>query len=90
MPTWYSFVTVDVFTTVPYEGNPLAIVQIPMGSSITQDQKDKIAKEFNLSETVFLHEQRGADDGRRFDIFTVMGEIPWAGSSDLNPFITLY
>lgn len=85
MPTWYDFATVDVFTTIPYEGNPLAIVRIPKDSSITQEQKDKIAKEFNLSETVFLHEDYDAEDGRRFDIFTIQGEIPWAGKTGLYP-----
>ena len=83
MSSWYNFVTVDVFTTSPYEGNPLAIVQLPKGASITEDQKLKVTKEFNLSETVFLHEDSEAGNGRRFDIFTVVGEIPWAGKMGL-------
>ena len=90
MPTWYSFVTIDVFTTIPYEGNPLAIVQVPKNSSITQDQKLKVTKEFNLSETVFLHEDSRTGNGRRFNIFTPMGEIPWAGEMSIFRQITPY
>lgn len=74
----FDFTTVDVFTDTRYEGNPLAIVQIPKGSSITQEQKLKIAKEFNLSETIFLHEDDGDKEGRRADIFTSVAEIPFA------------
>ena len=50
------FATTDVFTTKRYEGNPLAIVRLPASLSLTQDQKQSIANEFNLSETVILHE----------------------------------
>ena len=75
---WYSFTTVDVFTEVPYEGNPLAIVQISKDSEITTEQKLKIAKEFNLSETIFLHEDRDDVEGRQADIFTTQAEIPFA------------
>ncbi|CAO2654158.1 Nn.00g108910.m01.CDS01 [Neocucurbitaria sp. VM-36] len=57
--TQLNFVTVDVFTSQPYEGNPLAVVRIPHGSSVSQEQKQTIAREFNLSETTFLHEKGG-------------------------------
>ncbi|KAF8302326.1 Diaminopimelate epimerase-like protein [Clavulina sp. PMI_390] len=49
------FVTLDVFTTTPLLGNPLAIVHVPTDTQLTQEQKQKIAHEFNLSETVFVH-----------------------------------
>jgi PhzF family phenazine biosynthesis protein len=77
--TWYNFVTLDVFTTVPYKGNPLAIVHVPKSSVLTQEQKLKVAKEFNLSESVFLHEDVQPAEGRRVEIFTPIGEIPFAG-----------
>ena len=53
------FVTVDVFTTAPYLGNPLAIVTVPaaLKDTLKQVQKQLIAREFNLSETVFVHQQ---------------------------------
>ena len=79
----YKFATLDVFTDTRFEGNPLALVQVPKGSAITQEQKLKITREFNFSETVFLHEDVGDADGRRLDIFMTFGEIPFAGTRDL-------
>lgn len=73
------FDTVDVFTTSRYTGNQLAIVHVPSGTRLTEEQKHKIAIEFNLSETVFLHENSDDPFDRRVDIFTVSGEIPFAG-----------
>ncbi|KAF1830925.1 Diaminopimelate epimerase-like protein [Decorospora gaudefroyi] len=75
------FVTVDVFTSKPYEGNALAIVRIPPGRTLSQDQKQTIAGEFNLSETTFLHENGddAKDDGWTVDIFMVSSELPFAG-----------
>jgi PhzF family phenazine biosynthesis protein len=75
------FVTVDVFTSKPYEGNPLAIIRIPSGITVTQEQKQTIAREFNLSETTFLHEHAdGAqDDTWTVDIFMTSQELPFAG-----------
>ncbi|MCJ1338963.1 hypothetical protein MMC09_004252 [Bachmanniomyces sp. S44760] len=75
----YSFITLDVFTTDRFKGNPLGLVNVPRGSSLNQQQKQSIAKEFNLSETVFLHEDDGSPEGRRTDIFTTLGELPFAG-----------
>lgn len=79
--TKLDFVTVDVFTDKPYEGNPLAIVRIPHGVSVTQDQKQRIAREFNLSETTFLHENASDADGDKWtvDIFMTSKELPFAG-----------
>jgi PhzF family phenazine biosynthesis protein len=73
------FVTVDVFTASRFTGNPLAIVKIPGDITITQDQKQKIAQEFNLSETVFLHEDAGSPEEWKVDIFTTTAELPFAG-----------
>jgi PhzF family phenazine biosynthesis protein len=75
------FVTVDVFTSKPYQGNPLAIVRIPSGCTLTQEQKQAIAREFNLSETTFLHENAGgvADLVWTVDIFMTSRELPFAG-----------
>ncbi|KAI9924245.1 hypothetical protein ASPWEDRAFT_588928 [Aspergillus wentii DTO 134E9] len=74
------FVTLDVFTSKPYSGNPVAAVFLPEKSksaSITQTQKQRIAREFNLSETIFIHQGNGAK--RTIDIFTKTCEIPFAG-----------
>ncbi|KAH7026063.1 uncharacterized protein B0I36DRAFT_248662 [Microdochium trichocladiopsis] len=77
-----AFVTLDVFTTDAFRGNPLAVCQVPAAVTISQQQKQLIAREFNLSETVFLHEQTPADieaGEARIDIFTPFAELPFAG-----------
>ncbi|KAI9933423.1 hypothetical protein ASPWEDRAFT_611006 [Aspergillus wentii DTO 134E9] len=76
------FVTLDVFTSQPYSGNPLAVVFLPSkdgftANSLTQNQKQAIAREFNLSETIFVHADNGPK--RTIDIFTTSCELPFAG-----------
>ena len=74
------FVTLDVFTKTPYEGNPLALVKIPSSVTVTQQQKQTIAREFNLSETVFLHQQADPKTPEwKIDIFITTAELPFAG-----------
>jgi len=71
----------DVFTTTAFCGNPLAIVHVPASVSITQEQKQAIAREFNFSETTFVHEESGPRVQSVFttDIFTTYRELPFAG-----------
>ncbi|KAJ5273601.1 hypothetical protein N7478_008726 [Penicillium angulare] len=78
--TQLSFVTLDVFTSKPYTGNPLAVVFLPEDESqaLTQRQKHQITLEFNLSETIFVHPVRDHSK-RKIDIFTIECEIPFAG-----------
>ncbi|KAH6659411.1 hypothetical protein BKA67DRAFT_652641 [Truncatella angustata] len=78
------FATLDVFTAKRLEGNPLAVVKVPasLKDKLSQDQKQQIAKEFNLSETTFLHlpDDSGASpDALTVDIFTIEHELPFAG-----------
>ncbi|KAB8235614.1 PhzF family phenazine biosynthesis protein [Aspergillus alliaceus] len=72
-----SYVTLDVFSSEILKGNPLAIVKTG-DCKLSQKQKQQIAKEFNFSETVFLHR---ADQDRypRADIFTPVNEMEFAG-----------
>ncbi|KJR81991.1 phenazine biosynthesis protein [Sporothrix schenckii 1099-18] len=79
-PLELSFVTLDVFTTKRFAGNPLAVVHVPNGVTVAQETKQTVAREFNFSETVFLHEATG-DGGRDYpvDIFTIDQELPFAG-----------
>ncbi|KAL4735573.1 phenazine biosynthesis-like protein [Aspergillus similis] len=70
------YVTLDVFSTRRFQGNPVAIVKILDDWELSQDQKQRIAKEFNFSETVFLH-ARGKNP--RVDIFTPVNEMEFAG-----------
>jgi PhzF family phenazine biosynthesis protein len=78
------FTTLDVFTTTPYEGNPLAVISIPasLRRAITQEKKQAIAREFNLSESIFVHESLTPSaevPEWDVDIFTTDDELPFAG-----------
>lgn len=82
MARYLDFVTTDVFTSQPFSGNPLAIVFLPKASDfvLSQERKQLIAREFNLSETVFIHSKADCNAGeRRVDIFTTDAELPFAG-----------
>ncbi|KAI2618773.1 Diaminopimelate epimerase-like protein [Hypoxylon sp. NC1633] len=78
------FATLDVFTSKRMKGNPLAVVQVPatLRTVLSQAAKQSIAREFNLSETVFLHEAEAGEEASRsraIDIFLVDREVPFAG-----------
>ena len=79
----YRFVQVDVFTDRPFTGNPLAV--FPEAAGLTDDQMMKIAREMNLSETVFVLQPVANDETasqpvlRKLRIFTPTREIPFAG-----------
>lgn len=66
-----------MFTTTPFTGNPLAIVE--GADDLTTAQMQTIARQFNLSETIFI--QRPADPAHtaRVRIFFPTAEIPFAG-----------
>ena len=82
---YLTFNTVDVFTTTRFKGNQLAIVHVPAAlslagqSALLKELKQTIAREFNFSETVFLHEPLPSSSPRRLDIFTLKEELPFAG-----------
>ncbi|EAW16427.1 PhzF family phenazine biosynthesis protein [Aspergillus fischeri NRRL 181] len=71
------FVTVDVFTAESFSGNQLAIVKVGK-ESLSKEQKQKIAREFNFSETVFLYDD-DPSQSPRVDIFTPVNEMDFAG-----------
>lgn len=75
------FATVDVFTTQRYSGNPLGVVFLPPQSEkpLTQEEKQLIAREFNYSETIFVHPHEAGSTQRAIDIFTTDEELPFAG-----------
>jgi PhzF family phenazine biosynthesis protein len=82
MATSLSFVTVDVFTNDRYKGNPLAIVHVREEDEPSTEAMQLIAREFNLSETVFLYAGRQGADGVqewRMRIFITEAELPFAG-----------
>jgi trans-2,3-dihydro-3-hydroxyanthranilate isomerase len=71
------FATCDVFTEQPYAGNPLAIVEEAGDLSLAQMQT--IAREFNLSETIFVQPPEDPAHTARVRIFFPTAEIPFAG-----------
>lgn len=73
-------VVVDVFAPAPLTGNPAAVV---LGAGALGDAAlQAIARETNLSETVFLLAPREGGDYRA-RIFTTRREIPFAGHPSL-------
>ena len=71
------FCTVDVFTEQRFGGNPLAVfVDAP---ELPDELMQNIAREFNLSETVFIVKPRDSRAKRRLRIFTTARELPFAG-----------
>ena len=86
-----SFITLDVFTKSNFSGNPLAIVQVParFRNDLSEQQKQKIATEFNLSETVFLHEAESTDTIVEYDIFGARTRIAFAGHPTIGTAVYL-
>jgi trans-2,3-dihydro-3-hydroxyanthranilate isomerase len=73
----HRFIQLDVFTDQPFAGNPLAV--FPDSEAISDEDMLKIAREMNLSETVFVLPPRTEKTLRRLRIFTPTREIPFAG-----------
>ncbi|HVG09737.1 MAG TPA: PhzF family phenazine biosynthesis protein, partial [Thermoanaerobaculia bacterium] len=71
------FITADVFTSRPLEGNPLAV--FPDARGLSDQLMQRIAREFNLSETVFVLPPDDARHTRCLRIFTPKAELPFAG-----------
>jgi trans-2,3-dihydro-3-hydroxyanthranilate isomerase len=69
--------TLDVFTTKPFAGNPLAV--ITDGDGLTTKKMQAIAREMNLSETVFIQRPTNNRALARLRIFTTTQELPLAG-----------
>jgi PhzF family phenazine biosynthesis protein len=81
-PVMRPFSQVDVFTSVPYRGNPVAVVLD--GDGLPTGEMQRFAHWMNLSETTFVLPP--ADDGAdyRVLIFTPGGELPFAGHPTLG------
>jgi len=71
------FYQADVFTAQPFGGNPVAV--FPDADGLTDEQLQKIAREMNLSETVFVFPPSDPAAVVRLRIFTPTQEIPFAG-----------
>ncbi|MCP4544004.1 MAG: PhzF family phenazine biosynthesis protein [Chloroflexi bacterium] len=71
----YKVVYLDAFTSVPFAGNPCAV--LPNAAGLTDEQMQAIARETNLSETSFVLPSTQADFRVRY--FTPQMELPFAG-----------
>jgi PhzF family phenazine biosynthesis protein len=80
MPRPYQ--VVDVFTTTPYMGNPVAVVLDAGG--LTTEQMQQFAHWTNLSETTFLLPPEHPEADYRVRIFTPVSELPFAGHPTLG------
>jgi len=67
----------DVFTNKPFAGNPLAVVTD--GDDLSKDRMQAVAREMNLSETVFVQKPTNNRALARLRIFTTTTELPLAG-----------
>lgn len=76
------YLVVDVFTAVPYLGNPLAVVLDASG--LATDDMQRIAAWTNLSETSFLLPPTDPEADYRVRIFTPSAELPFAGHPTLG------
>ncbi len=72
-----TFYTFNVFTDTPFTGNPLAVVVDCEG--LSEQRMQTIAREFNLSETVFVLDPLDPVNTARLRIFTPTRELPFAG-----------
>jgi len=71
------FATTDVFTERPYAGNPLAIVE--HADALSTARMQSMAREFNLSETIFVQTPDDPAHTAKVRIFFPTAEIPFAG-----------
>jgi trans-2,3-dihydro-3-hydroxyanthranilate isomerase len=81
------FYQADVFTSQPFGGNPVAV--FPDADGLTDDELQQIAREMNLSETVFVFPPTDPAAVARLRIFTPTQEIPFAGHPVLGTFYVL-
>ena len=84
-PRRFPFVQLDVFCSLAFEGNPLAV--FPDGRGLSDEQMQSISREMNLSETTFILPRDPAvekERGVRVRIFTVQEELPFAGHPTLG------
>ncbi len=73
----YRYRVVNVFTTEPFEGNPLAVFTDAYG--LDDRAMQRIARELNLSETTFCFPATRADCVANVRIFTPCNEMMFAG-----------
>ena len=81
------FVTMDVFTSRPFGGNPLAVVLD--GAGLDDFAMQQVAREFGAAETVFVLPPRNAANSARIRLFTMAHEMPFAGHPTVGAAVLL-
>ena len=84
----FRFITLDVFTSVPFGGNQLAV--FPDARAIPEASLLAIAREFNYPETTFCYPPENPAHSARVRIFTPGGEVPFAGHPTVGTAIVLF
>jgi trans-2,3-dihydro-3-hydroxyanthranilate isomerase len=82
-----NYLLLDVFTSDPLKGNPLAVVLKADG--LVDNEMQAIAQEFNLSETVFLQKPLHERNSAGVRIFTPGVELPFAGHPTVGAAVVL-
>jgi len=77
----YRYYICDVFTDTRFGGNQLAV--LPEADGLSDEQMQRIAREFNFSETAFVFPAE-AGYTRKVRIFTPTREVPFAGHPNIG------
>ncbi len=77
----YQYFLCDIFTNTRFGGNQLAV--LPHADGLSDEQMQKIAREFNLSETAFVFPPE-AGHTRKVRIFTTTTEVPFSGHPNIG------
>ena len=83
----YHFHTLDVFTADRFAGNQLAV--LPEASGLNSAQMQSIAREFAISETVFVLPPENPAHSAKIRIFTPGKELPFAGHPTIGTAVLL-
>src|SRR5690606_24146623 len=81
-PMRYRYYTCDVFTAKRFGGNPLAV--LPEATGLSGEAMQRVAREFNYSETTFVLPPDDPTHTRKVRIFTPGAEIPFAGHPNIG------
>jgi trans-2,3-dihydro-3-hydroxyanthranilate isomerase len=83
----FAFHTLDVFTAKPLSGNSLAVIH--GADELDTEEMQAIARETNLSETVFVLQPHNPVHTARIRIFTPTREVPFAGHPTIGTAVLL-
>lgn len=82
-----AFRVYDVFTETAFGGNQLAV--IPDATTLSESHLQKIAREFNFSETTFVYPPEDPAHAAKVRIFTPTMEVPFAGHPTIGTAVAL-